>query len=153
VALSLAVTFGTYGLVKKKVGGTVSPLVGLTVETALLAPLAFGYLLWLQLTGTSAYLANGPGLTIALSLAGVVTAVPLLLFAAAAGRIPLSTMGLIQYLTPCIQFTIGVWINHEDMPPSRWVGFGLVWVALVLLTFDSVRAARRPMLIEPEVMN
>ena len=153
VALSLAVTFGTYGLVKKQVGGTVSPLVGLTVETALLAPLAFGYLLWLQLTGGSAYLVNGPDLTIALTLAGAVTAVPLLLFAAASGRIPLSMMGLIQYLTPCIQFSIGVWVTHEDMPPSRWIGFGLVWVALVLLTVDSLRAARRPTMIEPEVMN
>jgi chloramphenicol-sensitive protein RarD len=139
--------------VKKQVGGTVSPLVGLTVETALLAPLALGYLLWLQFTGSSAYLANGPGLTIALTLAGAITAVPLLLFAAASGRIPLSMMGLIQYLTPLIQFGIGVWINHEDMPPSRWIGFGLVWVALVLLTIDSLRAARRPTMIEPEVMN
>ena len=153
VALSLAVTFGTYGLVKKQVGGTVSPLVGLTVETALLAPLALGYLIWLQFTGNSAYLANGPGLTIALTLAGAITAVPLLLFAAASGRIPLSMMGLIQYLTPCIQFAIGVWVNHEAMPPSRWIGFGLVWVALVLLTIDSLHAARRPTMIEPEVMN
>ncbi len=153
VALTLAVTFGIYGLVKKQVGGTVSPLVGLTVETALLSPLALGYLLWLEFTGSSAYLANGPGLTIALTLAGAVTAVPLLMFAAASGRIPLSMMGLIQYLTPCIQFSIGVWIMHEDMPPSRWVGFGLVWVALVLLTVDSLRAARRPILVEPEIVN
>jgi chloramphenicol-sensitive protein RarD len=153
VALSLAVSFGLYGLVKKQVGGTVSPLVGLTVETALLSPLALGYLLYLEFTGTGAYLAHGPGLTIALSLAGVVTAVPLLMFAAASGRIPLSMMGLIQYLTPCIQFSIGVWVTHEAMPPSRWVGFGLVWVALVLLTVDSLRAARRPILVEPEVVN
>jgi chloramphenicol-sensitive protein RarD len=153
VALTLAVTFGLYGLVKKKVGGTVSPLVGLTVETALLSPFALGYLLWLQFTGSSAFLANGPGLTIALTLAGAVTAVPLLMFAAASGRIPLSMMGLIQYLTPCIQFSIGVWIMHESMPPSRWIGFGLVWVALVLLTVDSLRAARRPILVEPEVVN
>jgi len=153
VALTLAVTFGLYGLVKKQVGGTVSPLVGLTVETALLSPFALGYLLWLQFTGGSAYLANGPGLTIALTLAGAVTAVPLLMFAAASGRIPLSMMGLIQYLTPCIQFSIGVWFMHEAMPPSRWIGFGLVWVALVLLTIDSLRASRRPTLVEPEVMN
>lgn len=153
VALTLAVTFGLYGLVKKQVGGTVSPLVGLTVETALLSPFALGYLLWLQFTGGSAYLANGPGLTIALTLAGAVTAVPLLMFAAASGRIPLSMMGLIQYLTPCIQFSIGVWIMNEAMPPSRWIGFGLVWVALVLLTIDSLRASRRPTLVEPEVMN
>ncbi len=153
VALSLAVSFGLYGLVKKQVGGTVSPLVGLTVETALLSPLALGFMLYLQFTGTGAYLAHGPGLTIALSLAGVVTAVPLLLFAAASGRIPLSMMGLIQYLTPVLQFAFGVWINHEAMPPSRWVGFGLVWVALILLTIDSLRAARRPILVEPEMVN
>ena len=153
VALTLAATFGTYSLVKKQVGGTVSPLVGLTVETAMLTPFALGYLIWLQVTGASAYLANGPGLTIAMSLAGVITAVPLLMFAAAAGRIPLSMIGLIQYLTPCIQFSIGVWVTHEAMPPSRWIGFGLVWVALVLLTVDSLRASRRPTLVEPEVMN
>lgn len=153
VALSLAISFGAYGLVKKQVGGVVSPLVGLTVETALLTPVALGYLLWLQFTGTSAYLAHGPELTIALSLAGVITAIPLLLFAAASGRIPLSMMGLIQYLTPLIQFGIGVWINHEVMPLPRWLGFGLVWVALLVMTVDSLRAARRPILVEPEVMN
>ncbi len=153
VALSLAATFGLYGLVKKRVGGVVSPLVGLTVETMLLAPLALAYLLWLQAAGTSAYLAHGPGLTVALTLAGAVTAVPLLLFAAASGRIPLSMMGLIQYLTPLIQFAIGVWVNHEVMPAPRWIGFGLVWIALVLLTVDSLRAARRPVLVEPEVVN
>lgn len=153
VALSLAVSFGGYGLVKKQVGAVVSPLVGLTVETALLSPLAFGYLLWLQFTGASAYLANGPGLTVALTLAGAITAIPLLLFAAASSRIPLSMMGLIQYLTPVIQFGIGVWVNHEEMPTSRWIGFGLVWVALLVMTADSLRAARRPAVIEPEVMN
>ena len=153
VALSLAVTFGLYGLVKKQVGGRVSPLVGLTVETALLTPLALAFLVWLQATGTSAFLSHGPGLTVGLALAGAVTAIPLLLFAAASSRIPLSMMGLIQYLTPVIQFSIGVWINHEVMPLARWIGFGLVWVALVLLTVDSLRAARRPVLVEPEVVN
>jgi chloramphenicol-sensitive protein RarD len=153
VALALAISFGGYGLVKKQVGGVVSPLVGLTVETMLLTPLALGYLLWLQFTGAGAYLSNGPGLTVALTLAGAITAIPLLLFAAASSRIPLSMMGLIQYLTPLIQFSIGVWINHEAMPASRWIGFGLVWVALGVLTVDSLRAARRPALIDPEVMN
>ena len=154
VALSLAATFATYGLVKKKVGSRVSPLVGLTVETALLAPLALLYLAWLQGTGTGAYLAHGPGLTVLLTLAGAVTAVPLLLFAAASSRIPLTMMGLIQYLTPMIQFAIGVWVNHEVMPAPRWIGFGLVWVALVVLTIDSLRAARpRDLVVEPEIMD
>ncbi|MFZ0530452.1 MAG: EamA family transporter RarD, partial [Propionicimonas sp.] len=153
VALSLAISFGLYGLVKKQVGGRVSPLVGLTVETTLLAPIALGYLLVLQAGGTSAYLANGPGLTISLTLAGAITAVPLLLFAAASSRIPLSMMGLIQYLTPTIQFALGVWVNHEVMPLPRWIGFGLVWVALIVLTIDGLRAAQRPEIVEPEVMN
>lgn len=153
VALSLAVSFGLYGLVKKQVGGRVSPLAGLTVETALLTPVALVYLAWLQFSGQSAYLAHGPGLTTALTLSGAITAIPLLLFAAAASRIPLTMIGLIQYLTPVIQFGIGVWLNHEVMPPARWAGFALVWVALIMLTVDSVRAARRPDLIEPEVMN
>lgn len=153
VALSLAVSFGLYGLVKKQVGPRVSPLAGLTVETALLTPVALVYLGWLQFSGQSAYLAHGPGLTTALTLSGAITAIPLLLFAAAASRIPLTMIGLIQYLTPVIQFGLGVWLNHEVMPPARWVGFSLVWVALIMLTVDSVRAARRPDLIEPEVMN
>lgn len=154
VALSLAVTFGLYGLVKKQVGGRVSPLVGLTVETTLLAPLALAFLVWLQASGGSTFLGHGPVLTVGLAAAGAVTAIPLLLFAAAASRIPLSMMGLIQYLTPVIQFAIGVWVNHEVMPTARWIGFGLVWVALVVLTIDSLNAARtRDFVIEPSVMD
>lgn len=154
VALSLAISFGLYGLVKKKVGGRVSPLVGLTVETALLTPLALAFLIWLQATDTSSLLAHGPGLAIGLVSAGLVTAVPLLMFAAAAGRIPLSMMGLIQYVTPTIQFAFGVWFNHEAMPLPRWIGFGLVWVALAVLTIDSLRSTQSlPPVGDPEVMN
>ncbi len=154
VALSLAITFGLYGLVKNQVGGRVSPLVGLTVETALLTPVALAFLIWLQATGASNFLSHGPGLTFGLVAAGVVTAIPLLLFAAAASRIPLSMIGLIQYLTPTIQFAFGVWINHEVMPLPRWIGFGMVWVALIVLTIDSLRAARtRDLVIEPEIMD
>jgi chloramphenicol-sensitive protein RarD len=153
VALSLAVSFGLYGLVKKQVGGRVSPLVGLTIETAMLTPVALAFLVWLQATGASSLLSHGPGLTLGLVAAGVVTAIPLLLFAAASARIPLSMMGLIQYVTPVIQFAFGVWINHESMPPARWAGFALVWVALVVLTVDSLRAARRPVVIDPEFMD
>lgn len=154
VALSLAATFGTYSLVKKQVAGKVTPLVGLTVETLLLTPAALAYLVWLQATGASNYLSHGPGLAIGLTLAGAITAVPLLLFAASASRIPLSMMGLIQYLTPLIQFAIGVWVNHEVMPLARWIGFGLIWLALVLLTIDSLRAARgAELVVEPEIMD
>lgn len=153
VALSLAVTFGLYGLAKNRVGGRVAPLVGLTVETALLTPFALAFLIWLQSNGTAHLVSGWPGLTIGLIAAGVVTAVPLVMFAAAASRIPLSMIGLIQYLTPTIQFAFGVWINHEVMPLPRWIGFGLVWVALVVLTVDSIRAARAVPVGEPEAMN
>lgn len=153
VALSLAVTFGLYGLAKNRVGGRVAPLVGLTVETALLTPFALAFLIWLQANGTAHLVSGWPGLTIGLIAAGVVTAVPLVMFAAAASRIPLSMIGLIQYLTPTIQFAFGVWINHEVMPLPRWIGFGLVWVALVVLTVDSIRAARAVPVGEPEAMN
>lgn len=142
VALALAFSFAGYGLVKKLVGGKVSPLVGLSVETAALSPFAAGFLVWLQLTGASTFLGHGTVQTVGLLCAGVVTAIPLLLFAGASSRIPLSMMGLFQYLTPLLQFSIGVWINHEVMPLPRWIGFGLVWVALIVLTADSLRAAR-----------
>ena len=154
VALVLAFSFGTYGLVKNRVGGKVSPLVGLTVETSALAPLALGYLLWVQLAGTGSFLGHGWVHTLLLASAGIITAVPLLLFAEAAARIPLSMIGMMQYVAPVMQFAIGVWINHEVMPLPRWIGFGLVWVALVVLTTDSVRHARqRPLLVEPEIMD
>lgn len=142
VALSLAFSFGIYGLLKKQVGGRVSPLVGLTVETTVLAPIALVFLVWLQFRGESSMAAADPWLTVGLISAGVVTAIPLLLFAAAAGRIPLTMIGLIQYVTPTLQFAFGIWINHEAMPPSRWAGFALVWVALVILTVDSLRASQ-----------
>lgn len=147
VALSLAFTFGTYGLLKKQMGGHVSPLVGLTVETTVLAPVALAWLVWLQASGESNLTSHGPWLTVGLISAGLVTAVPLLLFAAAARRIPLTMIGLIQYVTPTLQFAFGVWFNHEAMPPSRWAGFALVWVALVILTVDSIRASRGPAIV------
>lgn len=150
VALALALTFGLYGLAKNRVGGKVSPLVGLTIETAPLAPIALAYLVWLQATGTGTFTELGALHTVLLASAGIVTAIPLLLFAEASGRIPLSMMGLVQYLTPTLQFAFGVWINHEVMPPARWIGFGLVWVALIVLTVDSLRSARqRPIPVEP----
>ena len=151
VALGLATSFGLYGLVKNRVGGRVSPLVGLTVETGGLTPIALGYLVWLQAAGAGSFTGYGPDHTLLLVGAGLVTALPLLLFAGAASRLPLSTMGLIQYVAPVIQFGIGVWVNQEQMPPARWIGFGLVWVALIVLTADSLRAHQRPTLVEPGI--
>ena len=152
VALALAGSFGLYGLIKNRVGGKVSPLVGLTVETGGLTPIALGYLVWLQFTGSGSFAHHGVGHALLLIGCGIVTALPLLLFAGAASRLPLSMMGLIQYVAPVIQFGIGVWVNHEQMPPARWVGFGLVWVALIILTADSLHTARRPLpLVDPEL--
>jgi chloramphenicol-sensitive protein RarD len=144
ISLVLAATFGIYGLIKNRTGRTVSPLVGLTVETAVLTPLAAGWLV-LGLHGGS-FGSHGPWHAAALAGAGLVTAVPLLLFAGAARRLPLSVVGLLQYLTPTLHFAIGVWVFGEQMPPARWWGFALVWLALALLTTDGLwsRQSSRP---------
>lgn len=150
IALVLATSFGAYGLVKNRAGRAVTAVPGLAVETLVLAPLAVGYLAVLGTSGAGTFGAYGWPHALALASAGVVTATPLLLFGAAARRIPLSLLGLIQYLTPTIQFLLGVLVLHEPMPTARWVGFALVWAALVLLGADglrqlrSVRALRAP---------
>ena len=144
VALGLALTFSAYSLAKNRVGPYAKPLVGLGVETAAVTPAALAFIVWLQATGAGTFFGHGPTHTWLLLLLGVVTAAPLLFFAAAASRVPLSLLGLIQYLTPTLQFIIGVAVNHEVMPLARWIGFGLVWCALAALTWDSVAAARHP---------
>ncbi|MQY06063.1 EamA family transporter RarD [Actinomadura macrotermitis] len=141
IALVLAFSFGTYGLVKKFVN--MPSAEGLTVETAVMFLPALGLALVLQLRGDAAFGHAGAGNALLLVGAGVVTAIPLLLFNAAAVRIPMSTIGMLQYLTPVLQFLIGLLVHHEAMPASRWTGFVLVWLALVLLTADGLRAGRR----------
>ena len=146
IALALAFSFGLYGFIKKQVGHRVDAISGLTIETAWLAPIAAGAVVVIALNGDLTMGTVGPGHTVLLLLAGVITAIPLLLFAAAARRLPLAYLGLTQYLTPVIQFLIGVLIFGEDMPFARWLGFALVWIALIVLTIDmlrSNRAARR----------
>jgi chloramphenicol-sensitive protein RarD len=140
IALTLALSFATYGLMKNRV--RMPAVESLSVETALLFLPAMALLLTLQARGTAAFGHASGGVTALLAMAGVITAVPLLMFAGAASRVPLSTMGLLQYITPILQFMIGVLVVHEVMPPARWVGFGLVWAALVLFSVDSWRAAR-----------
>jgi len=140
IALTLALSFATYGLMKNRV--RMPAVESLSVETALLFLPALALLLTLQARGTAAFGHASGGVTALLAMAGVITAVPLLMFAGAASRVPLSTMGLLQYITPILQFMIGVLVVHEVMPPARWVGFGLVWAALVLFSVDSWRAAR-----------
>ena len=136
IALTLACSFGTYGLVKKQVNLEGSQ--SLAAETAFLALPAIGYLL-LQPGGT--FTTEGAGHAVLLISSGVVTAVPLILFGAAAIRIPLATVGLLQYIAPVMQFAIGVLLYGEPMPLSRLVGFALVWVALAILVFDVLRSA------------
>ena len=142
IALVLAFSFGFYGLIKKRVGPKVDAVSGLTLETAWLAPLAVAQLVFVAMTSGLTMGTVSPWHSALLLMAGVVTAIPLLLFAAASRRLPLIFMGFIQYFAPFIQFLVGVFILQEPMPPERWVGFGLVWVALLVLTFDLVRSAR-----------
>jgi chloramphenicol-sensitive protein RarD len=137
IALILAFSWSGYGLVKKVVGR--DPIATLTIETAYATPLAVGYLVWLQMTGALVFGHSSAGNTALLALTGVVTAVPLVLFGVAANRVPLSTIGVLQYLTPSIQFIIGVTIAGEHMPPSRWIGFAIVWLALVVFIYDGLR--------------
>jgi len=148
-ALGLTVTFGLYGLVKKQVGGVVDATSGLALETLWLTPVAIVQLIVVAATTGITLGTAGTWHTILILSAGVVTAVPLLLFAAGASRVPLSVMGMLQFAGPILQFIVGVAILHEPMPIARWIGFGVVWIACILLTVDQMRHARRPRVMEP----
>ncbi|PPK68028.1 EamA family transporter RarD [Actinokineospora auranticolor] len=154
LALTLAFSFGTYGLMKKK--AAVGSTEGLALETAILAPLALGYLVFTHAQGTGTFGHAGWGNALLLVGTGVITAIPLLMFGAAATRVPLTTLGLLQYFVPIIQFAIGLLVFHEHMTTARWVGFGLVWVALVVITVESLvargTARRRVARVEPELV-
>ncbi|WP_127784931.1 EamA family transporter RarD [Rhodococcus sp. X156] len=141
IALTLACSFGLYGLVKKTI--RLDPRTSLTAEGIVVAPLAVGYLVWLQVSGESTFTTHGAGHALLLVTAGVVTALPLLLFGGAAQRVPLVTIGMLQYLTPVLQLCWGLLVVHETMPASRWAGFVIIWVALAIFTADAVVTARR----------
>ncbi len=141
IALSLAASFACYGLVKKVI--PLAPTASLTAEGLVLALPALTYLFILQLQGASTLTGNGAGHVLLLASSGVVTCVPLLAFAVAAQALPLSVLGLLQYITPVVQFLLGVFWFGENMPPSRWLGFALVWAALAVLSFDALRQAGR----------
>jgi chloramphenicol-sensitive protein RarD len=142
VALTLAFSFGTYGLAKKQAG--VEAVESLTFETLVLVPVALGYLIWLG--GSGSFVGHGVGHSLLLASTGIVTAVPLLCFGAAAIRVPMTTLGLLQYLAPIVQFLLGVTVLDEHMSAVRWIGFGLVWVALVIFTLEATRHHRRQQL-------
>ncbi|MER0447620.1 EamA family transporter RarD [Streptomyces sp. Edi4] len=141
ISLTLAFSFATYGLVKKQVN--LGGLESLAAETAVQFLPALGYLLWLGGQGRSTFTSGGPGHAALLAATGVVTAIPLVCFGGAAIRVPLSTLGLLQYLAPVFQFALGVVYFHEEMPPERWAGFALVWLALTTLTWDALHTAHR----------
>lgn len=137
IAVVLALSFGVYGLIKKVVRA--DPRVSVAVETLLALPFAAGYVIMLEVLGHGNFLNHGTWHALLLLLAGPVTAVPLLLFAAAAQRLPMVTLGLLFYLNPGLQMAWGVFIGHEPMPVGRWIGFALIWVALVIMTVGALR--------------
>ncbi|MDP9903557.1 EamA family transporter RarD [Arthrobacter bambusae] len=143
IALVLAFSFGLYGFVKKRVGPKVNAITSLTVETVVLAPIAGATMIVLGLTGAGTLGSNGPGHFWLLAASGIITAVPLLFFGASARRLPMTTIGLLQYFAPVLQFIVALAVFHEAMTPDRWVGFGIVWLALLLLTLDMLRTARK----------
>lgn len=141
IAIALAVSFGIYSLAKNKVGKKIPALQSFTIESGLVVPVALVQL-WLVSQSAQIMIFSGLVETSILVGFGILTAIPLILFGAAASRVPLSTIGFIQYLTPTIQFSIGFFVFGEPMPAVRWFGFALVWVSLAILTFDALRRKR-----------
>ena len=151
IALSLTASFGVYGLVKKKIGPAVDAVSGLTLESFWLIPLAVVQLVLVAQTTGITFGTEGVWHAVLLSFAGVATAVPLLCFAAGTRRISLAAVGILQFITPVMQFIIGAGVRGEPMPPERWIGFGIVWVAIAVFIIDLVvagRRGRRPRLAE-----
>jgi len=140
ISLALAGTFAIYGLIKKQLG--VGAVESLTIETAILAPAAVVTLVWVSVVTSSSLVPDSPATLLLLVGLGPVTALPLLAFGGAATRIPLSTLGLMQYLCPILLFILGVFAFGEAMSTSRWIGFILVWLSLVIMTLDGLRNAR-----------
>lgn len=133
VALSLAASFSLYGLCKKLLG--ISPIIGITLETLLISPLALAYLLFLNTQGTGVFGPDHPGVTFLLLGAGIVTALPMVLFANAANRLPLSLLGFIQYLSPTLALLTGVFLYHEPFTQAHAISFGLIWLALAIFSW------------------
>lgn len=140
IALTLAFTFSLYGLIKKT--APLGSVYGLTLETSLLLLPALLYLLYTENAGQGAFVHTGPVMDFLMIGAGLVTTIPLLMFASAAQRIPLSLVGLFQYITPTLQFLIGILIYREPFTPYRFIGFGIVWTALVIFAIEGILAHR-----------
>ncbi len=143
LALALALTFGFYGLSKKLAGRSIAPVPSLAIETLLVTPPALLALMWMSGHGQSHFLADGASSALLLGSTGIATTIPLIAFAAAARRLPLSMLGMLQYIGPILQFIVGVAVMHEVMSVARWVGFTLIWIALALITVDAIYNSRR----------
>lgn len=148
IALVLACSFGTYGLAKKQAGA--GALESLCFETWVVAPFAAAYVGWLVASGGSTFGTEGLGHLLLMTTTGVVTALPLVCFGAAATRLPLVTLGLLQYLAPAMHFLLGVLVFHEHMSGGRWAGFALVWVALTVFTTEAIGHRRRQLRLAAE---
>ncbi|MBB5982744.1 EamA family transporter RarD [Kribbella solani] len=146
VAIALTFSFGFYGLAKKKAGA--GAIEGMAIESGTVAPLALVAIAVLGMHGDATVTHHGAGYLALVVLTGPITAVPLLMFGAAATRVSLTTLGLLNYIAPIMQFICGLVIFHEQMTSMRWVGFSLVWVALALFTFDSMHTRRRTLALE-----
>ncbi|AIT61439.1 EamA family transporter RarD [Corynebacterium doosanense] len=144
LAIGLALSFGFYGLIKKRV--TVSAAASLTAEALAMTPVAVIYLVWLASRGESTFTSEGPGHTALLLLAGVVTAAPLFFFGAGAKKIPLATVGMLQYITPTMQMLWALFVTHEYLSASRWIGYIIIWIAVAVYLADllNFRRTRRP---------
>ncbi|MFZ6742347.1 EamA family transporter RarD [Undibacterium sp. JH2W] len=136
IGLVLAMTFGTYGLLRKT--SALGALEGLSLETALLFPFAFGWLCWMTFQGQNSFIASSVDIKMLLLISGPITAIPLLLFAAGARRIPMTTLGLLQYISPLVQLLLGVWLYHEPFDSNKLTGFIAIWTALIVYSCEGL---------------
>ncbi|MHA2789337.1 EamA family transporter RarD [Corynebacterium sp. S7] len=137
MALGMTITFGLYGLAKKRI--SLSPTVSLAGETLAMMPLALIYLIWLESSGQGTFFTEGASHSFLLVISGVVTVLPLLFYGMAAKQLPLTTIGMLQYVTPTMQMLWALFVTHEQLSPSRWTGFIIIWVAVALYLWDILR--------------
>jgi chloramphenicol-sensitive protein RarD len=149
IALSLAFSFASYGLIKKL--APLGSLYGLTLETGIVFPIALIYLIVVQMNGSGAFLHTGTKVDLFLAASGIVTTIPLLMFASAAKQIPLTMVGLLQYIAPTMQFLLGVFLYKEPFSHSQLIGFGIVWIALIIFWVENYLSNRIPVEPIPEL--
>lgn len=141
MALGMAVTFGLYGMIKKRVD--VSATASLTAETIVVTPIALGFLIWLESTGEGTFFAEGPGHATLLILAGIITAAPLFFYGRGAKQLPLTTIGMLQYITPTMQMLWALFVTQEYLSTQRWIGFIIIWIAVAIYLSDLIRQRRQ----------